>query len=35
MSYIFEIYKLDINLIYACAVEFLIKSNTGLYFSLS
>jgi hypothetical protein len=29
MSYIFEIYKLDINLIYACAIEFLIKRNTG------
>jgi hypothetical protein len=29
MSYILEIYKLDINLIYVCAIEFLIERNTG------
>jgi hypothetical protein len=32
MSYILKIYKLDINLIYACAIEFLIKRNTGSLF---
>jgi hypothetical protein len=35
MSYMFEFYELDINLIYACVIEFLIKRKTGLYFSLS
>jgi hypothetical protein len=35
MSYIFEFYELDINLIYARVIEFLIKRNTGLCFSLS
>jgi hypothetical protein len=32
MSYILEIYKLDINLIYACTIEFLIKRNTDSLF---
>jgi hypothetical protein len=35
MFYIIEFYKLNINLIYAYAIEFLIKSNIGLHFGLT
>ena len=34
MSHIIEFHELNINLIYAYAIKFPIRSNIGLYFSL-
>lgn len=35
MSHIIELYKSNINLIYADVIEFLSKNNIGLYLDLS